>query len=966
MPKYTKILLSIITILLLSSATFRGEDKERLFIAGKVIEAQTNEPLFMATVVVKELGLWSVTDDKGEFKIANIPTGKYTVEFSSLGYEVREMTLDISGNLPKLHVKMQVQNLSLDEVVVTAKEGGEITSSSKISAQTIEHIQPSSLKDVMQLLPGSITENPNLTSVNTLSIRDIGSNTANAIGTALIVDGASLSNDANLQAVSTGSIVNSSSANSASTSGGGVDARQVSTDNIESVQVIRGIPSAEYGDLTSGAVVVKTKAGVTPWEIRLKADPQLKQISGGKGFQLGEKGGVLNFDLDYAKAYQDIRTPASAYDRVNFQGGYSNNFAKKLTLNVKLRGNYSNASTISDPDLFLDEIQQQKEKGIRLNINGRWIINKPWITNIEYLISGGIADQYSRSKVYQGSAGYTPTSESMESGENIGFFTPAQYYSDVAVFGTPIDGQGKLTANLFGRYGNISNKVLLGGEWKMQGNTGAGKVFDTHLPPSPGSASASRERSYYEIPFLHRYTAFAEDNLKLPIGPTQLEIQAGARLNAITAKGVNTSGFFTVEPRFNVKYDIIKKKKGLRNLSVRGGWGVTYKMPSMAYLFPEDAYTDLVSFSYNDIDANNYGLAVITTRKTETANSLLKPQKSVNFEAGIDIDGEIVGGSVVFFKERMTDGYGFVTEYLPMQYRRYGYKWVNGELAQDEIASGAFPEYKNGRITAGGKTISSISDTTFFSYYKPVNSITNNKWGIEYTLDFARIEAINTTINISGAYMNIHSSRGENTASHYSGTTGGRSFPYVGIYAGSASSSNSSVRERLSTNVRFITHIPNIAIVVTLTAQMVFMDRTTNLYEHNGESMPYFYDENGLRVSGEEALLDSEHTKYINPLFIMDRKGNTIPFTQEMERDERFRNLLITTNTGTYYHRANYPFYGLLNLRLTKEIKKVATISFYANNFLNLKGEVKNSVTGYPQKKNSPIYFGAEIKISIR
>jgi hypothetical protein len=154
--------------------------------------------------------------------------------------------------------------------------------------------------------------------------------------------------------------------------------------------------------------------------------------------------------------------------------------------------------------------------------------------------------------------------------------------------------------------------------------------------------------------------------------------------------------------------------------------------------------------------------------------------------------------------------------------------------------------------------------------------------------------------------------------------------------------------------------------VVTLTAQMVFMDRTTSLYEYNGESLPYFYDENGRRVSGKEAIEDSEHTKYINPLYIMDRKGNVIPFTQEMERDEQYRNMLISTNTGTYYHRANYPFYGLLNIRLTKEIRKLATISFYANNFLNLKGEVKNSVTGYPQRKNSPIYFGAEIKISIK
>lgn len=966
MTKRLFIVITTIIALLLSANTLRGEDQGRFYISGKIVEDGTREPLFMATVVVKELGLWSVTDERGEFKITNIPAGKYTVEFSNLGYETREMVLDIKKDLKGLNVLMKTQSLALDEVVVTAKEGGEITSSSKISAQTIEHIQPSSLKDVMQLLPGNITENPNLTSVNTLSIRDIGNNTANAVGTALIVDGASISNDANRQSISTSDLANGTTGNTASTAGGGVDARQVSTDNIESVQVIRGIPSAEYGDLTSGAVVVKTKAGVSPWEIRVKADPQLKQISGGKGFALGEKGGVLNFDLDYAKAYQDIRTPASAYDRVNFQTGYFKNFAKKVTFNVKLRGNYSNASTQSDPDLFLEEIEQQKERGIRLNINGRWIINKPWITNVEYMVSGSIAEQYSRSKVYQGSAGYTPTSEAMESGENIGFFTPAQYYSDVSVYGTPIDGQGKLTANLFGKYGIITNRFFLGGEWKTQGNTGRGKVFDIKLPPSPGSASAFREEPFYDTPFLHRFTAFAEDNIKIPISTTQLEVQAGTRFNAISAKGINTSNFLTIEPRFNVKYDIVKKKSGLQNLSARAGWGITYKMPSILYLFPDDAYTDLVSFSYNDFDANNYGLAILTTKKIVTENDELKPQKSVNFEAGIDIDGGVVSGSIVYFKEKMTDGYGFVTEYIPMQYRRYGYKWVNGELTPENLPSGAFPEYRNNRIIAGGKTLSSVNDTTFMSYLRPVNGITNDKWGIEYTLDFAKIEAINTTVNISGAYMNIRSTKAHETASHYSGTTAGRTFPYVGIYAGSFSSSNTSVKERLSSNVRFITHIPEIAMVVTLTAQMVFMDRTTSLYEYNGESLPYFYDENGRRVSGKEAIEDSEHTKYINPLYIMDRKGNVIPFTQEMERDEQYRNMLISTNTGTYYHRANYPFYGLLNIRLTKEIRKLATISFYANNFLNLKGEVKNSVTGYPQRKNSPIYFGAEIKISIK
>jgi hypothetical protein len=56
----------------------------------------------------------------------------------------------------------------------------------------------------------------------------------------------------------------------------------------------------------------------------------------------------------------------------------------------------------------------------------------------------------------------------------------------------------------------------------------------------------------------------------------------------------------------------------------------------------------------------------------------------------------------------------------------------------------------------------------------------------------------------------------------------------------------------------------------------------------------------------------------------------------------------------------------MLNIRLSKEIGKWATVSFYANNFLNLRGRVRNTVTHYPNDRNTPLYFGAEVKISIR
>ncbi len=62
-----------------------------------------------------------------------------------------------------------------------------------------------------------------------------------------------------------------------SVDGGGVDVKQISTNNIESVEVIRGIASVQYGDLTSGAVIVKTMAGASPLNAVVSLNPRMKK-----------------------------------------------------------------------------------------------------------------------------------------------------------------------------------------------------------------------------------------------------------------------------------------------------------------------------------------------------------------------------------------------------------------------------------------------------------------------------------------------------------------------------------------------------------------------------------------------------------------------------------------------------------------------------------------------------------------
>lgn len=46
-----------------------------------------------------------------------------------------------------------------------------------------------------------------------------------------------------------------------------MDFRSYSPENIESLEVLKGVVLAEYGDLTSGAVLVKTKADVLRWRL---------------------------------------------------------------------------------------------------------------------------------------------------------------------------------------------------------------------------------------------------------------------------------------------------------------------------------------------------------------------------------------------------------------------------------------------------------------------------------------------------------------------------------------------------------------------------------------------------------------------------------------------------------------------------------------------------------------------------
>lgn len=943
------ILLSMIIFLIGQMSLFA--QTSRITLSGTIVDTKTGETLPNVVVNIKELNLWTAADVNGNFSFKNVVPGIYSIQTSCLGYKDYEMKMELTRDVLNYKLRLEEQSLALKEVVVTATDARKMNSSSNISKAALDHLQVTNLADAMQLLPGSLTSNPKLTELAQISVRDIMKDQNSAIGTAIIVDGARMSNDANMQMITTAKVSGSGSfgtVSSTSAAGKGLDARQISVDNIESIEVIRGVASAEYGDLTSGAVVVKTKAGKSPFEVRFKTDPNIKQVYASKGIELGGKGGFLNIDADYTNAMSDIRKPSLAFDKGTFVLKYSNTFNqgnRPFRFNAKVDGRIMINNKEKDPDETVDEIFESKDNSIGANIYGGWMVNKPWLTQLTYDVSGSYGQQYNREKVWH-STSKLPSTNSMESGEHVGTLLNYQYFSDLEIEGRPVYASSKLMAKISGKYGSIYNNFTLGAQWSTKGNQGDGKKFDPLNPPT----QSIRPRSFKDIPFVNEYTGFAEDKITLPIKSSSLDLSAGIRVTNISTPAANYDP--AIDPRFNARLKIVDKgfeKSGLQYLSIRGGWGIQHKMPLLLHLYPDPSYSDKNNLTYSN-DNTGESLVIITTKVSDGTNPNLKLQRSRNMEFGVDFKLFGISANIAYFNEKMKNGYNLEGTGEPFAYRQYNFDQNMG-----------VPEYINGEVYVNGQPISYQLQEGFTTYNRPGNGITSEKWGIEYSLDFGKIDAIKTSILVDGAYFNQKRLDEGIQADGFSQTVAGKPYPYLGIYVGNGSAEIGRVQERLNTNIRLVTHIPQLRLIFTITGQCVWIDSRQRLNEYKDKTLVYMKDSDGNIVEGDP-YKDSKYMKYVNPIAYMDTQGEIHPFTAEDAKDPKFKQLLIEEKP-LYFNKTKQDPYFMLNFQLTKEIGKIASLSFYANNFTNSKPRRLDSTTGLYSRMNTDICFGAELSL---
>ncbi len=950
--------LPILVCLLLCHLTLNGfaqpRQVPRYEISGKIIDETDNQPMPMVAVGIAELNLWTVTSMEGIFTLRSVPQGEHVLTVRCLGYN----QIDYKFKVPEqnvLSIKMTPASLALGEVVVTSQRGTGISTSTTIGRSAIEHLQPSDITEIMQLLPGQITANPNLSGVSQLGVREVTGSTAGgltamaSLGTALRIDGAPVSNIANLQTMNS----TQESRMFQSTAMQGADMRQLSVDNIESIEVVRGIPGVEEGDALSGVVKVNLVKGRTPLTTRVKIDPNIKQAYVGKGFNLsGKTGGTINTNLDFAQSHSDIRTPYKSYNRLSGYIAYNNTFFKTTKpLTFSFSGMYGDSRSVSqqDPDRIREERLSNQEQNLLLTSSGRWALNSLLLTNLNINISGNIQRQVNYEKRFRSFSSVQTLPISFVTGEFEAPYLMPLYYSEVTVDGRPYYLNASVNGTRTFHIGQSQHTIRVGMDYNLSGNNGKGSMYDILQPPT---GTGFRPRPFDDIPALHRIAMFSAAELVIPIGSTRLEMQAGLRFNNIQPSGLFSSAedITALDPRLNMRYRILEKGSGLvSQLGLRFGYGKQSLTPTLSHIYPDKSYRDLSLFNYYDPPGS---LAVIYTDVIEdTRNHNLRAANSTKYEGGLNI--VIAGIDMEFtgYYETMKDGFTHRSIYLPLVIHRYN------PLTQAGLAPRFIPGtgvVYNHPGTGQLVVVPTTPDSLFRTYSYPENSRHQIKTGLEYEMDFGRVDALHTSFYLNGAYMY---SRSVSTTDFWSTESSVRD-QIVGLYA---AGQGGSINERVVSTLRTVTQIRPLAMVVSLSVQAIWMERNRSIHEDvNGNRLVYTLE------PVDDVYKDTRFRKFYKPIAVMHRDGTVTPWIPEYDNMRPYADLIKSYNSTYYFIPNTYKPAFQLNMRLTKELSKAASISFNVNNLTNYRPlqQVKGPMDSF-SRRNQPIYFSGELTIRL-
>lgn len=900
----------------LCSALFAQTDKAT--VEG-VVRDSDGKPLSFATMFIAELGTGVSTDLEGKFRFTGTKGTEYTLNVSYLNHIDKEVKVK-AGSPEPLVIVLEEQSYELAEVVVMADYKKNQGSTAVINQQALEHIQPTSVADVLSLIPGGLFRESSATGFNRISLRQSGSDDNTSLGMAVVMDGIPQDNDgfrASIPGLSTDEYSDRLGMNR------GIDLKTLSTDHIRKIEIVKGISSAKLGNLSSGVIQTTSKIGITPAQLRMKVDPLTKLIYLGKGFRISPKMGYLHTGIDYTSVYDDRRDPMSKYSRLTGQVTYNNSVDvgdKTLFLFFKLSEVYT-LNQAKEDELTQDYNESFRNKYSRTGASFKaqmYDLGKI-VDNVEFIASADYTyDLIDRNRLVQ-TGTPLPSPLATEEGESEGIYLPSTYYSPFQIENKPLSLLTQLNAESLFETRSFRHKVIYGLSWKRTKNYGEGVMVDMTRPPYPGNNEYVRPVPNRSIPALSVGAAYAEEQLKHSNRWFDFELNAGVRFTQMFNLDTKYTELrkLQVEPRINaaLSFNIdLAGGKSLRNM-FRFGFGQENKLPTLDYIYPDRVYKDMIVLNAYTKQDDPFNHLITYTKIYDVTNNSLRPNRNTKYEAGWDVEYEGYSLSLTFFKEHSDRGFESVAEYSPVRYTRY----VDPIDGQPIV--GRRPEKED-----------YVADpyATFVDMDIVRNSMKVEKKGLEYLLRFPKIIPLSTTVEINGAYYDTRYSSGAPLQYHPAFRDDDRPQPYVGIYR-----RQDITRQRIfNTNLWFNTNIPRYKMIFTTFFQFIWLNEEMRI---NGDEYPSaYFDTDGRMHTVDDRILQS----------IKD--GHTVWRHYHIYKEDFSETLPVSLT---------------VNFKVTKEFSRMIRASFFVNNILDINPLYKNR---YNQNVRvwQKSFFGAEMTFS--
>lgn len=867
------------------------------------------------------------SDSAGRYRLSPVAPGPQVLVARRVGFAPSRVPIAAPGTgTLRVDLILARTTLNLDRVIVTAdplgRARGEAGTASVIDRDAIANQTAASLQGVLELVPGVPLSPPGLDATAQFALRSVPASSGGpaeygpsasdvaSFGTLIVLDGVPLSNNANLQSLGPRGELPLT----ASSAGGGIDLRRLPATTIDRVEVIRGIPSARFGDLSQGAVLVDTRAGVVRPTLSARYDPRSIESSVVAGRSVSRRhtltlsGDVARTNL--APGLRDDAATRGAAQLAHRYAGDDGADSSRFVVDTRLDAFLLRQESPEQPDVVRGRSSFSRESGLRLSERLRRRLGSG--SSLEVTLSASRSRQHSMQQSLR-VRGATPITERLDEGRSVGRYLGGEYLSRLDVEGAPSLVYGRVEWDGRPASFGVEQRIRAGAELRREWNAGAGYRFDLAYPPQAafdGVRGFDRPRRFSDVPPLPVSAFYVDDRMFRALGARgSVDLQAGLRAD-VFHRGrwwLSKSRDIAVQPRVNAQLSPVPW------LRFRGGAGVTAKLPSLASLYPAPQYFDVVNVNWFPPDSAER-LAVLTTFVRDPIDRDLGFSRTRKTELGVEVGSPRVATlGLVAFRDRTAGAAGLVRSPSFLLRDRYA-------LTDSSTGTGRPPSIIEPPV--GADTVPILVDAA-----GAVLDLDNR--GVEMTATLPEWTRLHTRLEVSGAW----------TRSRL--TTTGPEFPNsFGTFQADARiarvpfwDGTTRTGERALLTYRLIHQQPEAGLVIT------------GVIQHNLRDL-------ARDIAGADTLAFAGY---------VTRTGALVPVAREERGTSAYDDLRKPRSTTLLTSGAPVRPDWMLGLQVAKSLPLAGRLTFYGFNVLDRKGQLARG--NRQSRLYQPMRFGVEVSM---